>query len=128
MKRLFFFPFFIFAGYFSYGQETPKPDCFALKQGTFRYLDIEDTTAYFEIDKSNHTEYHEGGRYIIKSKLQWISDCQYSMTMLSNTIPDFPFKPGDVMLVTIKKIDDNIIYYTSEVNKQSWDGRALRIR
>src|SRR4051812_22358891 len=66
-------------------------DCSSLKHGTYKYLDIEDTTAYFEIDKSNHTEYHQGGKYNIKSKLEWLDDCRYSMVMLSNTIPGFPF-------------------------------------
>jgi len=128
MKHLLFFAIFTVSGYLSFGQETKKLDCSSLKQGVFKYLDIEDTTAYFEINESRHIEHHQNGKYTIKSKLEWVNDCRYSMTMLSNTIPGFPFKPGDVMLVTINKIDGNIIYYTSEVNKQTWDGRLLKIK
>ena len=128
MKRLLIFFVFIIVSHLSFGQDDKKPDCSSLKQGTFKYFDIEDTTAYFEINKSSHIEYHQNGKYTITSKLKWLSGCQYSMIMISNTIPDFPFKPGNVMVVTIKKIDDNVIYYTSEVNNQTWDGRLLKVK
>src|ERR1700754_2918267 len=119
MKQLIVFLSLLLFGYFASAQSDQSPDCSILKRGTFKYVGLEDTTAYFTINKQNHVEYHEGGKYQIKSKLKWITPCQYKMEMLSNTIPDFPFKPGDVMVVTINKIEGNIIYYTSEVNKQS---------
>ena len=50
------------------------------------------------------------------------------MTMLSNTIPDFPFKVGDVMTVTINKVENDIIYYTSEVKGKKWIGRLLHLK
>jgi len=103
-------------------------NCSILKQGSFKYLDIKDTTAYFDIDKENHTEYHRNGKYYIKSKIKWLTDCQYEMKMISNTIPDFPFKPGDVMIVTVDKIEGDIIYYTSEVHGDKWEGRLLKLK
>jgi hypothetical protein len=129
MKFLFPFALAMVFSSFLYGQETDtKTSCSVLKQGKFRYLDIDDTTAYFEIDKEDHTEYHNGGKYFIKSRLRWITDCQYEMTMLKNTIPDFPFKPGDVMIVAINKVEGDIINYTSEVNGYKWDGRLLKVK
>ena len=113
--------------YTASAQGDQPMDCSILKKGTFKYVGIADTTAYFTIKKSNHVEYHNGGKYQIKSKLKWLNPCQYKMEMLSNTIPDFPFKPGDVMLVTINKIEGNMIYYTSEVNKQTWEGTLKKI-
>jgi hypothetical protein len=128
MKYLIPFALAMILSSFLYGQETDNKDsCSILKQGKFKYLDIEDTTAYFVIDKEDHTEYHNGGKYFIKSRLKWINDCQYEMTMLKNTIPDFPFKPGDVMTVTINKVEGDIIYYTSEVKEYKWDGRLLKV-
>ena len=108
-----------------YSQNT---DCSDLKKGTFRYLDIEDTTAYFDLDKEDHIEYHNNGKYNIKSRVKWTSDCRYEMTMISNTIPDFPFKAGDVMVVTINRIENDIIYYTSAVGDMKWDGRLRKVK
>jgi hypothetical protein len=97
-----------------------------MKNGSFKYLDAEDSTAYFEIENENHIEYHQGGKYYIKSRLKWITDCQYEMKMLENTIPDFPFKPGEKMIVTIINIEGEIIYYTSEVRNMKWKGRLIK--
>ena len=127
MKQFLLVLFIVPFHYLASAQADQSMDCSILKKGTFKYVGLEDTTAYFTIKKSNHVEYHEGGKYQIKSKLKWLNPCQYQMEMLSNTIPDFPFKPGDVMLVTINKIEGNTIYYTSEVNKQTWDGVLKKI-
>jgi hypothetical protein len=104
-----------------------SPDCSIMKQGSFKYLDIPDTTAYFTINKEEHIEYHEGRKYLIKSELTWVNDCQYKMKMLSNTIPDFPFHAGDVMTVTITRVEDNIIYFTAEVKGSKWPGRVRKM-
>ena len=98
-----------------------------MKSGKFKYLEAQDTSAFFEITDTSHTEYYNNGKYYIKSEMSWISDCQYSMKMLENTIPEFPFKPGDVMLVTIKRVDNDIIFFTSEVNGMKWDGKVRKL-
>ena len=109
-------------------QDIPdEKTCSIMKQGRFLYLGLEDTTAYFVINKDEHVEYHDGGKYTIKSKLKWVNNCQYKMTLLSHTMPDFPFKKGDIMTVTIKKIEDGIIYYTSQVKESKWDGAVLKL-
>ena len=102
--------------------------CSDLKKGTFRYLDIEDTTAYFVLDKEEHIEYHNGGKYTIQSRVKWLKDCQYEMLMVANTIPGFPFKPGSIMVVTINRVENDIVYYTSEVNGIKWEGRLRKTR
>jgi hypothetical protein len=129
MKQVSLFIISVLATLLVFAQDQAgKPDCSILKQGTFKYLDIEDTTAYFNIDKGNHTEYHNNGKYHIKSKLKWLNDCQYEMKMIANTIPGFPYKPGDVMTVTVTRIEEDIIYYTSEVNGGKWDGRLVKLK
>lgn len=55
------------------------------------------------IKGKNHIEYHDNGKYIIKSKLDWVSDCEYNMTMTKITIPDFPYAIGEVMNVKVNK-------------------------
>ena len=129
MKQFFLFVILTTLNSFVFAQDsTGKESCSILKEGTFKYLDIEDTTAYFDLNKGYHTEYHRDGKYYIKSKIKWINHCQYEMKMISNTIPDFPFKPGSVMIVTINKIDGDIIYYTSEVNGDKWEGRLVKLK
>lgn len=99
-----------------------------MKTGTFKYLESSDSTAYFVITDSSHTEYFGNGRYYIKSERTWISDCRFTLRMLSSTIPDFPFKPGDVMLVSINKTEGDIIYYTSEVNGKKWETSVRKLK
>lgn len=101
-------------------------DCSVLKHGQFKYLDIPDTSAYVVIDGTSHTEYHDNGRYYIKSKLKWVNDCAFIMTMTEITIPDFPFHPGNKMKVEVTKIADGIIYYNGIIDDRKWSGR-LRI-
>lgn len=110
----------------SFGQEPPK-DCNIFKSGKFRYLDSNDPTGYIVIKGSSQIEYSERNEYTIESEITWISDCSYIMKMLKNTVPGFPFKPGDTMKVEVNKIKGNIIYYTSTVNGQSWKGRFKKL-
>ncbi len=109
-------------------QETTKTNCSILKHGKFKYIDIEDTSAYVIINNTKHIEYHNNNKYYIKSDIKWLSDCEYEMTMTEITIPNFPFKPGDLMNVKVNKIENEVIYYTSTVNGSSWPGRFKIIK
>jgi hypothetical protein len=80
-----------------------------------------------EINGKSHIEYHDNGKYFIKSKLIWASDCEYNMTMTEITIPSFTYKAGDVMNVKINKVEGNNIYYTSTVQGKSWNGKLIKI-
>lgn len=99
-------------------------DCSILKKGKFRYVD--DPSAWFVIKGNKHTEYLNNGKHYIQSTLKWTSDCTYAMTMIKCTVPDFPYKPNDVMTVTITDIQDGIIYFTSDVNGQRAEGKVKK--
>ncbi len=101
-------------------------NCKILHEGDFIYGYAENLIKV-NIKGSNHIEYHNNGNYYIKSKINWINDCEYNMTIKKVTIPDFPFGKGDVMNVIINKVDGNKIYYTSTVNGQSWNGVFTKI-
>ena len=105
------------------GLSQNLPDCDVLKNGTFKYLDVEDTSAYIVINGTEHTEYHNNGKYYIKSKLRWTNDCEFIMTMTEITIPDFTLHPGDKMKVEVIRIKGEIIYYNATVNDRKWPGR-----
>jgi len=49
------------------------------------------------IKGKKHIEYHSNRKYYIKSKLRWVSDCEYNMIIKKVTIPDFPYGKGDLM-------------------------------
>lgn len=107
-----------------FSQDAGKPDCSLLKQHCrLRYLSIRDTSAYLVINGDHMIEYHDSGKYYIQSKMTWINDCEYDITLEAITVPHFPYQPGDVMTVRIDKIEDDILYYTSTVNGQSWMGK-----
>lgn len=110
----------------SFGQE--KSECQQVfKRGKFKYLDAIDSSTYIVMNGATQIEYNVNGKYTIESKIDWISDCSYDMTMTKITVPNFPFKPGDVMRVDITKIEGNTIYYNSTVKGQSLFGRFVKI-
>lgn len=117
---------FSFAILNSIAQDAPK-DCSIFKSGKFRYLDSNDPTGYIVINGTSQIEYSERNDYTIESEITWTSDCSYTMKMLKNSVPGFPFKPGDIMKVEITKIKGKIIYYTATVNGQSWTARFKKI-
>ncbi len=99
-------------------------NCNQLHRGTFTYGYADDVVKVV-FKKKKHIEYH--GKYYIKSKLVWVNDCEYNMTMKKVTIPDFPFGKGDVMNVKINKVEGDKIYYTSTVNGLSFEGMFTKI-
>ena len=49
------------------------------------------------------------------------------MTLIKATIPNFPYKKGDVMNVKIDKVEGNKIYYTSLIQGMSWKGMFTKM-
>jgi len=110
-----------------FAQKNTNQNCSLFKVGKFKYLDADDTTAYIVMSGEKQIEYSGLNNYTIESKIKWITDCSYNMEMIKITIPNFPFKPGDVMNVVINKIEGDIIYYTSTVKGKSWEGRFKKL-
>ena len=101
--------------------------CKILHSGTFKYANTVPEIKVV-IKGNKHTEYYENGKYFIKSTLNWTNECEYDMTMTEITIPDFPYKTGDVMNVKINKVINNEIYYTSTVQGKSWEGQLIKLK
>src|ERR1700712_3951735 len=96
------------AGMNSFAQD--RSVCNILKHGKFKYLDAEDTSAYIVMNLDKQVEYSGKNNYTIESNIEWTNPCSYNMTMIKITIPNFPFKPGDIMKVDINNIEGDIIY------------------
>jgi hypothetical protein len=102
--------------------------CSILKKGKFKYLDGDDTSSYFEVNGDKHIEYYQNGKYYIKSKLEWLGNCVYQLTMTEKTLPDFPYTSGDKLKVEVLNIKNDTIYYTASVKGNVWQGRVLLMK
>ena len=100
-------------------------DCNDYKKGKFQYVDM--PTAWFVISKNKHMEYVDNGKYYIHSTLKWNSDCSYTTILKKTTVPNFPYKPGDVMTVTFTRTEEGILYYTSELRGEKLEGRVKKV-
>ncbi len=70
---------------------------------------------YVIINDSIHTEYVKGGKYYIKSKLEWISDCEYNATVIEFTWREFKRPLGEVLNCKIKKVLNDTLYLELKV-------------
>ena len=121
----FIFLFFTLAS-FAHAQRSQGMDCSVLKKYKLQYLSIKDTSAYILLSNDSLEEFHNNGKYSIKAKLDWTNDCEYDMVLSYVNIPNFPYRAGDVMHVMVERIEQDIVYYISTINGNSWEGR-LRV-
>lgn len=103
-----------------------KKSCSILHSGTFTYKADGDVVK-IKVEGENHTEYHQGGKYVIESSLDWVSDCEYNATLKNTTLPNFPFKPGEVMNVKIDKVKGKNIYITAKIRGKSYPNILTKI-
>ena len=122
MKPLFFTLCAILFSISSFSQ-VKKNDCTFLRQSVLQYEGTDDSTSYVMINGNKHIEYSNNNQHYIKSDIEWITPCEWKMTMTEIKYPSFPFRPGDSMHVKINRIENGIIYYTSTVKEKSWEGR-----
>lgn len=128
MKKVLLFGLLIILTNAAISQAPSKEKCSIVREGTFKYLGDHDTTVHFVISNESHVEYFQSGAYTVKSKVTWIDSCTYTMLMLSNTVPDVPFKPGQTMTVIIDKIEDGVFYFTSKIQDYQWQGRFIKVK
>lgn len=105
----------------SYSQDKTAPDCKFLKHCKLKYADASNQNDYVVINNNKHVEYLENGKYVIKSDLNWINDCEYNATLTEVTVPNFPFKPGEIMQVKYQKIENDKVYGTATVQGQTFE-------
>ena len=103
----------------SFAQSNKDIDCKILKNIKLKYVNNPDSTAYVVIKNKKHIEYLENGKYFIKSDLDWISECEYNAQMTEITLPNFPFKAGEIMNVKFEKIENGFVFGTAKVRGNS---------
>ncbi|MFD1603110.1 hypothetical protein ACFSJW_06580 [Flavobacterium artemisiae] len=104
----------------SLAQSNQNFDCKILKNIKLKYTDNPDKTAYLTISGNKHVEYLESGKYFIKSDLEWLNDCEYNAKMTEITLPEFPFKAGEIMNVKFENIEGNFITGRAMVRGSSY--------
>lgn len=120
--------FFVFAMVLTFGLSAQN--CTAIHTGVFKYAEGEsdDITAIVVFKKKMHYEYYENKKYVLKSKLVWLSDCEYEVTVVKNTSPQMAaIKKGVKMRVKIDKIEGKDIYYTATLNTDSFKGHFVKM-
>jgi hypothetical protein len=114
---VFFVPAIVFA---------QSKDCNIMHQGKFRYMAGQEEVI-ITIQDSSMTEYHEGGKYTIKTRIDWINDCEYTITILKVTVPEFTLGTGDQVNVKVNRVEGKEIYYTLTVKSVSWQGKFIKL-
>lgn len=99
----------------SFSQTNKVMDCKILKNCELHYVEEANAGDFIIIKNNKHIEYLQNSKYYIKSDLNWVNDCEYNATMTEITVPDFPFKPGEIMNVKFEKIINGIVYGVSTV-------------
>jgi hypothetical protein len=108
---------------FSFAQSK---DCKIMHQGKFRYMADEEEVIVV-IKDSSMTEYHKGGKYTITTRIDWLNECEYTITVLKVTVPSFALGTGDQVNVKINHVEGKEIYYTLTVKAVSWQGKFTRL-
>jgi hypothetical protein len=101
-------------------------DCKIMHQGKFKYM-ADNEEVIVEIKDSTFTEYHSGGKYTIKARIDWLNECEYLITIQKVTLPSFPLTTGDEVTVKIDKISGKDIFYTTTLKSVSWEGKFTKL-
>ncbi len=80
------------------------------------------------IKDSIHTEYVEDEKYYIKSKLEWINDCEYNATVTEFTWPKFKFPIGEVLNVKLIKLQNDTLNLELKVRDFEVKTKYIRIK
>ena len=113
----------IFIPAFAFAQSK---DCKLMHQGKFKYM-ADQEEVIVEIRDSIMTEYHNGGKYTIKTRISWLNECEYNITILKVTVPAFALGTGDEVNVKINRVEGKEIFYTLTVKAVSWQGKFIKL-
>lgn len=102
-------------------------NCKIMHQGKFKYM-ADEEEVFVEIKDSTLTEFHNAGKYTIQSRIDWLNDCEYMITIKKVTLPSFPLTTGDEVTVKINRIAGKEIFYTITLKSVSWDGKFTKIK
>ena len=77
-----------------------EPNCKIMKNGKFASTIYSPKEYYMIVKDGIQTEYIENGQYV-KSKMDFLNDCEYKSTIIEVTIPNYHIKAGDFLITKI---------------------------
>jgi hypothetical protein len=102
-----------------------KKDCSVLRDNHFTYRNA--NKEVLVIFKGNeYVEYHNNKEHFIKAEIQWISNCEYNLTIIETNLPRFPFKIRSKLRIVVTKVRGNKIYYKSTLGGKTWEGKLTK--
>ena len=96
------------------------PDCNSMRSGTFVNSQYSEQEYHMVVKDGIQIEYIENGQYI-KSKMEFLSECEYKSTIIEVTIPDYFAKPGDSLTTRILETQSNYIKIKSVMFGKEYD-------
>ncbi|ASK29479.1 hypothetical protein CEY12_04885 [Chryseobacterium sp. T16E-39] len=99
---------------------SDKPaKCQNIKTGKFVRIDAPIDEWVMVVQDNVQTEYYNNGKDYVKSRLDFVDDCSYKVTIIAKSNEDYPVKLGEVMVNRILETDRNFIKLTSEYNNKT---------
>lgn len=77
-----------------------EPNCNILKNGKFASISYSPKEYHMIVENGIQTEYIETGQYV-KSKMEYLNECEYKTTIIEVTIPNYFAKVGDFLTTKI---------------------------
>ena len=102
-----------------------RTNCDIIKTGKFinKVSNESSTPGYYIVFEDGYaTEFIDDGKFYLKSKIDFISDCEYKSTVVEVTIPNYNLKPGTVIHTEVIEtiIADNLIKIRSTLEGNSY--------
>ena len=109
----------------SQGSLSPNNDCKKYFAGKWTYS-FKDTTVVVERSLQKATEYN--GNNTFEYDIKWVNNCEYQLIFRKTSAPNYTLqKPGEIMLVNIMEIDNDIMRYRSTFKGIDIDGDMTRV-
>ena len=110
------------------GNERKQMTCLEAHEGVFKLSQESPVRIVREGDVQVEYSQDEAYAYVDSYHIQWVSDCQYMLSLISSSRPsDLEFTEEDTMSVTIvKRFADGYSYIASKTGK-SFDGSLYRV-
>ena len=121
---------FIFFAFISLSAFSGKEDqgCRMLHDGGSFLYGNSNAKIKVVISGNQYVEYHDNVKYVVVAQIDWISDCEFTQTITRNSVPDSPYKVGDVITVRVDRVEGFQHYYTASVNGQNTEGILIRVK
>ncbi|SHM88220.1 hypothetical protein [Polaribacter sp. KT 15] len=99
-----------------------------LENGTYSYK-LGSKEVIVSIKNGYYTETYANNEFI-KAKIDWLTENQYTLTIVDLNKENLPFKEGTKLTTKITKVKGNQYFYKSDLidtHKASWTGKFKKI-